>query len=42
MTAGSQSRLAARNPQVIRVDSLWLAIEPLDMHAGNLMSHEHS
>ena len=27
-------RLAARDPQVIRVDSLWLAIKPLDMRAG--------
>ncbi len=27
-------RLAARDPQVIRVDALWLAIEPLDMRAG--------
>ena len=26
--------LAARDPQVIRVDALWLAIEPLDMRAG--------
>ncbi|WP_198161239.1 transposase, partial [Variovorax sp. WDL1] len=25
---------AARDPQVIRVDALWLAIEPLDMRAG--------
>lgn len=27
-------RLAALDPQVIRVDALWLAIEPLDMRAG--------
>ena len=27
-------RLAARDPQVIRVDALWLAVEPLDMRAG--------
>lgn len=27
-------RLAARDPQVIRVDALWLAIEPLDMRTG--------
>ena len=27
-------RLATRDPQVIRVDALWLAIEPLDMRPG--------
>jgi transposase len=27
-------RLAARSAQVIRVDSVWLAVEPLDMRAG--------
>lgn len=30
----SMRRLAARDPQVIRVDALWLAVEPLDMRAG--------
>jgi transposase len=27
-------RLLARDPQMIRVDALWLAMEPLDMRAG--------
>ncbi len=27
-------RPAARDPPVIRVDALWLAVEPLDMRAG--------
>lgn len=26
--------LAARDPALIRVDALWLAVEPLDMRAG--------
>lgn len=26
--------LAARDPAVIRIDALWLAVEPLDMRAG--------